>query len=156
MASELNVVDRIRLRQLIDRDLDACYQEATELGKKMGQRLSGEHQSQLRHLESIAAAATRTSALKNHVKNQTGKDRTRKEPQTWACPVEGRPLGEQTLELLEKLGGRAATIVKTLAPAGLAEEDQRELARSVEIELQRGLVQTAVCAALYGNMEATK
>jgi hypothetical protein len=152
----MTVVYRIRLKHFIDVELDGLYQEAENLGVAMGKLFTEAKRSQLRNLESVAAAATRTSALKNHVKTQTGKDRLRYEQnQTWARKEkEGDvSLGVQTLHLLERLDGRAAGIVKKLAIDG-SDDEQSELARIVEIELQRGVVQTAVCAALYGEPEA--
>ncbi len=151
MASEL--IERVRIKQRVDRELDLLYERAKALGEEMGILFKAYSRSQLRNLETVAAAATRTSILKNHVKNQTGKDRLRYEQhQTWA---RGAPsLGERTLTLLDELGGRAAVIVAPLPIKD--EEDRHDLARSVEIELQRGVVQTAVCAALYANPEASR
>jgi hypothetical protein len=59
------------------------------------------------------------------------------------------------LTLLDELGRTAVGIVTALGLEASA-EDGLELARTVEIELQRGLVQTAVCTALYGNLEAPR
>lgn len=148
MANELTVGKRIQLKQLVDRELDQLYKRAVELGVMMGE-LFLDNRSQLRNIETVAAAATRTSALKNHVKNQTGKDRLRRpENQTWARGE--RSLGARTLNLLDELGAHAASIVQRAAVDG-TDDERAELARTVEIELQRGVVQTAVCAALYSD-----
>lgn len=141
------VHERILLKRLINKELDALYACASSLGRSMGRVFAGDARSQLRNLESIASAATRTSTLKNHVKNQTGKDTKRK---TWASEQDGSLLGVATLALLDDLAGRSTEIARVL-PHGGTDEDGRELARSIEIELQRGVVQTAVCAALYGG-----
>ena len=87
---------RIELKRRIDRDLDQLYKQANELGEEMGKLFKTDSRSQLRNLETLAAAATRTSALKNHVKNQTGKDRLRRDQkkQTWALLHGGKSLGE--------------------------------------------------------------
>lgn len=141
---------RIELKRRIDRELDELYKQATELGEEMGELFTIYNRSQLRNLEAVAAAATRTSALKNHVKNQTGKDRLRPEPnQTWARQRGDKNLGEKLLGILDALGGRATRIVSALPLDNLDQEARDDLARIVEIELQRGVVQTAVCAALY-------
>ncbi|WP_437600240.1 hypothetical protein WMF28_01605 [Sorangium sp. So ce590] len=141
---------RVELKRRIDRDLDELYKQANELGEEMGKLFKAYNRSQLRNLETVAAAATRTSALKNHVKNQTGKDRLRLESnQTWALQRGAKSLGEKLLALLDALGGRATNIVSALPPGNLDQEARDDLARTVEIELQRGVVQTAVCAALY-------
>ncbi|WP_437743776.1 hypothetical protein WMF39_01495 [Sorangium sp. So ce1504] len=140
---------RIELKRRIDRDLDELYKEANSLGEEMGKLFTSFNRSQLRNLETVAAAATRTSALKNHVKNQTGKDRLRPTNQTWALQCGAKSLGEKLLALLDALGGRATSIVSALPLGDLDQEARDELARTVEIELQRGVVQTAVCAALY-------
>jgi len=148
MGRELTVRERIRLKQLIDEKLDKLYKPAEQLGEAMGQVFTKDHRSQLRNLETVAGAATRSSALKNHVKNQTGKDSSRKEPKTWALQDKGKCLGERTLGLLNELGKHATDIAEALWD-GAPQDEQAELARTVEIELQRGVVQTAVCAALY-------
>lgn len=145
MSDLLTVQQRIRLKQIIDRRLDGLYTRASELGKQMGAAFGSEAKSQLRNLESIASAATRTSALKNHVKNQTGKDKGK---ETWADGEAGESLGERVLQLLDDLVGVSLEVVEELKHDG-AEEERRELARTVELELQRGLVQTAVCSALW-------
>lgn len=148
MANDMMI--RIQLKRRIDRDLDELYKAANELGEEMGKLFTADNRSQLRNLETVAAAATRTSALKNHVKNQTGKDRLRREPeQTWALQRGAASLGEKLLALLDALGGRATSIVSALPLGDFDQEGRDELARTVEIELQRGVVQTAVCAALY-------
>jgi len=148
VANELSV--RVDLKRRIDRDLDKLYARANELGEGMGKLFKTHSRSQLRNLETVAAAATRTSALKNHVKNQTGKDRVRFEQnQTWAHKREGTSLGEELLALLDGLAARAVSIVSALPLGDLDQEGRDELARTVEIELQRGVVQTAVCAAIY-------
>ncbi len=152
MASEITPVKRMQLKKLIDQELDKLYQPFSTLGKAMGELFGRGNLAQLRNLESVAAAATRTSWLKNHIKNQTGKDRLRfQNNQTWAR--NGSALGRQALELLDDLGAHAVNIVKKLE-IDPGQEAGQELARTVEIELQRGLVQTAVCTALYADLEA--
>ncbi len=147
MAEKLSVRKQIELKQLIDRELDGLYERASTIGRLMGEYFGEANKSQLRNLEAVAAAARRTSALKNHVKNQTGKDRGK----SWAVSTGESTLGGQVLKLLEDLGGRASLIVENAKIEGSA-EDRRDLARGVEIELQRGVVQTAVCAALYAGI----
>lgn len=150
MAEKMSVRERIELKQLIDRELDGLYERASALGRLMGKYFGEANRSQLRNLETVAAAATRTSALKNHVKNQTGKDRGK----SWAVNTGESTLGAQVLQLLEALPGRAAIVVENAKIKGSPEE-RRELARGVEIDLQRGVVQTAVCAALYAGIGET-
>lgn len=168
MTDQPSIRILVRRKQLIDRRLDALYATVSELGKQMGELIgtaAGDSgKSQLRNLEAVVAAATRTSALKNHIKNQTGKDRgknqtgndrgNREERRTWARPLPGGSLGEKLLSMVEGLGGHATVIVKQSEFTG-AEEERREWERQVEIELQRGVVHTLVCTALYGQSGAS-
>lgn len=155
MLEQLSVLERVQLKQLIDQELDSMYELASNLGQQMGLLFGKESRSQLRKLEAVAGAATRTSALKNHIKNQTGKDRGLKEPkQTWSKTVNGVSLGEQVLACVEKLGGRASAVAAKSKLKG-SDEDINELARFIELELQRGVVQTSVCTALYASVGKT-
>lgn len=152
MPIKLSVVERMKLKRLIDQELDGLYERASNLGKDMGRLFTLGNRSQLRNLETVAAAATRTSILKNHIKNQTGKDRLRYEQnQTWA--KDDSSLGRQAMKLLDDLRSHAITVVTTLE-IDTTDEKGKELSRTLEIELQRGVIQTAVCAALYGDLGA--
>lgn len=157
MKSDMLV--RIEIKHRVDQALDRLYPRAAGLGREMGELFLTGARSQMRGLEAVVGAATRTSALKNHVKRQTGKDRLRSARlQTWARSTGGeavssgfQSLGDKFLALLDDLPAQSAEIVRDL-PSTLGEATSSgELARTVEIELQRGLVQTAVCAALYGR-----
>lgn len=149
MLEQLSVRQRVELKQLIDQELDCLYEQASKLGRLMGTFFGTTSRSQLRNLEAVVGAATRTSALKNHIKNQTGKDRD----ESWSQKTDGKSLGAQTLELVEQLSSRAATVTQKLRLAGSTDE-LTDVVRFVEIELQRGVVQTAVCAALYADLGA--
>ncbi len=140
---------RVALKPIIDTELDGLYNEASKLGQLMGRLFGATGRSQLRNLETVVSAATRTSALKNHIKNQTGKDRG----VSWALKPKGcdLSLGTQVLQFVEQLGSRAKAIVERAQMAGTPEH-KADLAREVEIELQRGVVQTAVCTALYAGV----
>lgn len=159
MTDQLSIRILVRRKQLIDRRLDALYETMSELGKQMGKLIgtaaNNSGKSQLRNLEAVVAAATRTSALKNHIKNQTGKDRgSRADRRTWARPISGGSIGEKLLAMVEGLGGYATAIVKDSEFTG-PEEERREWERQVEIELQRGVVHTIVCTALYDQPGAS-
>ncbi len=154
MEIEITTTDRIRLKQFVDRELDKLYTDASKLGMTLGSLFTGTNTSQLRNMESVVSAATRTSDLKNYIKNQVGKDiqREEKKKNGWSLPNENSS-GRQTLKLIDSLPDRARSIVKELA-LNASTDVQHELARITEIDLQRGVVETVVCTALYsGNME---
>lgn len=151
MPEQLSVLERIQLKQCIDQELDGLYQRASELGQLMGTYFGTTSRSQLRNLEAVVGAATRTSALKNHIKNQTGKDRDK----SWSLKIDGVSLGDKALAFIESLGGRAAVVVEKAELTDDPVRDQNKITRMIEIELQRGVVQTAVCAALYADVGKT-
>ncbi|MCG8424903.1 MAG: hypothetical protein MJE77_44020 [Proteobacteria bacterium] len=154
MTTDLTTAHRIRMQRRVDRRLDALYAEASALGKTMGKVFAQRNRSQLRNLAAVVASATRTSTLKNHVKNQTGKNRGRRSEPTWTA--ENPSIGQQALTLLDKLGGQARDIVAETAAeptVEMTEDSRRELARTVELDLQRGVVHTLVCAAEYSHVE---
>ena len=92
----------LKLLKDIDLYMEEFYPQAKEAGEKMAEvKLA---KAQIRNLETIITSVTRFSEVINYIKNQAGKDKSRKD-KTWILIA---PLLLGQLEQLEKKASQMA------------------------------------------------